>query len=337
MQRSRRQLSKAGLLAWISLAACAPAVTPIVAPAPLPPIEAPTVSITPGNDIERGPLPEPALAPRTLPSARQLFGHAVDSLIGQDAFRTATWGILVVDDFGDTVFAHNPQKLLIPASNMKVVTAATALAQLGGSYKFTSNFRDLTLQDTYPRDFGPNYSITWLRNKTLGEVIKVVMKESQNRLSEQLFKTIALEKTKSTLRDSSIAVISRQLSTWGIESDGFVIYDGSGYDRKNYLSAETLVKILNAMQDDTAFVNSFPIAGVDGTLIRRMKVSAAEGNATAKTGSLRNVRSLSGYVRTLSGRTLTFSFICNAFTVPGPSVTAVMDYAVQMLAEFMEY
>src|SRR5687767_14540399 len=61
----------------------------------------------------------------------------IDSAVAAPEFRSATWGILVVDpERGDTVVSYNPAKLFMPASNMKIITGAVALAQLGPDYRF---------------------------------------------------------------------------------------------------------------------------------------------------------------------------------------------------------
>lgn len=67
--------------------------------------------------------------------------RAADSLVNDPMFRTALWGILVVDpERGDTLYAHNANKLLIPASNQKILTGTVALHQLGPDFRFTTTF-----------------------------------------------------------------------------------------------------------------------------------------------------------------------------------------------------
>jgi D-alanyl-D-alanine carboxypeptidase/D-alanyl-D-alanine-endopeptidase (penicillin-binding protein 4) len=64
-----------------------------------------------------------------------------DSLIGDRMFRTANWGVLVVDPLsGDTLYSHNAGKLFMPASNEKLLTGAAALAQLGPDFRFVTRF-----------------------------------------------------------------------------------------------------------------------------------------------------------------------------------------------------
>ncbi len=79
------------------------------------------------------------------------------------------------------------------------------------------------------------------------------------------------------------------------------------------------------------YVQSLPVAGVDGTLASRMKGTPAEGVARAKTGFVTAARSLSGYVPTANGRLLLFSLLCNNWTAPQREVEAVQDAIVVRL------
>ena len=73
--------------------------------------------------------------PATGPSRR--FTSIADSLIDDPMFRSANWGVLVIDALsGDTLYSRNAGKLFMPASNQKLLTGATALAQLGADYTF---------------------------------------------------------------------------------------------------------------------------------------------------------------------------------------------------------
>jgi D-alanyl-D-alanine carboxypeptidase len=268
-------------------------------------------------------------------TSRSAVARSIDSLFDQPVFRTASWGALVLGPDGDTLYARNAAKLMTPASNMKVITGAVALAQLGPDFRFRDTAVALPLRDTVPRDFGPMYDTMMVRNATLREVLPKMLKPSQNRLAEQLFYTMALERTGVVSRDSAAAIERQQLTAWAIPSDGYIIRDGSGYERADFLSPETITRVLDVMRGDSSFAiwyDAFPIAGVDGTLVNRMRATLAERNVRAKTGSLGAVRALSGYVTTAGGAQLTFSIICNGFTTPSEVVTGTMDRAVTLLA-----
>jgi D-alanyl-D-alanine carboxypeptidase/D-alanyl-D-alanine-endopeptidase (penicillin-binding protein 4) len=65
----------------------------------------------------------------------------IDSLIGKPEFRTAEWAVLAVDPArADTLYMHNSASLMVPASNMKIITSSVALTQHGGDFRFTTVF-----------------------------------------------------------------------------------------------------------------------------------------------------------------------------------------------------
>ena len=82
--------------------------------------------------------PHPSVRPAPRPAIAE-FRRAVDSMVASPQFRSAQFGILVVDpDRGDTVYSHNAGKLFIPASNQKILTGATALHLLGPEYRWVT-------------------------------------------------------------------------------------------------------------------------------------------------------------------------------------------------------
>jgi D-alanyl-D-alanine carboxypeptidase/D-alanyl-D-alanine-endopeptidase (penicillin-binding protein 4) len=169
----------------------------------------------------------------------------------------------------------------------------------------------------------------------LREILPAFEKPSQNQIGEILLRTLGLERTGVGIPDSGRAVIERQLLEWGVAKDGFVVRDGSGLSRYNYLSPETVVRVLDVMRRDTVFqvfYGALPVAGIDGTLANRMKGTHAEANARAKTGFIAQARSLSGYVTSADGRLLLYSLLCNNWTVPVRAVERVQDNIVARLA-----
>ena len=168
-------------------------------------------------------------------------------------------------------------------------------------------------------------------------IIPALMKPSQNQIAEILLKTIGLERGGMGTADSARKIVGQQLLAWGVQPDGFVIRDGSGLSRHDLVSPETLVRVLDRIQQDTAFAvyyNAMPIAGVDGTLKDRMKGTPAEGNVHAKTGSISAARSLSGYVTTSDGERLIFSILANNWTTPSSAVTGIADQIAAALAAY---
>jgi D-alanyl-D-alanine carboxypeptidase/D-alanyl-D-alanine-endopeptidase (penicillin-binding protein 4) len=172
----------------------------------------------------------------------------------------------------------------------------------------------------------------------LREIATVLMKVSQNLYAETLVKALGASAGEVGTTAAGRRLMRKTLTAWGIPEDAYVISDGSGLSRSNYVSAEMITAILARMYRDPRhrdeFAATLPIAGKDGTIASRMRRTLAEGNATAKTGSIANVRSLSGYVRTKDGETLVFSIIANDFVIPAATVNWIADLAVEILATF---
>jgi D-alanyl-D-alanine carboxypeptidase/D-alanyl-D-alanine-endopeptidase (penicillin-binding protein 4) len=178
-------------------------------------------------------------------------------------------------------------------------------------------------------------TIARIASPPLRDIIRALLKPSQNQIAEILLRTLGLELTGIGSPDSGRRVVETQLAAWGADSAGYVVHDGSGLSRYDYLSPATLVRVLTTVERDSAFdsfYDALPIAGVDGTLAARMRSTAAAGNVHAKTGYEDRVRSLSGYVTTADGDRLVFSFLCNNWTVSVHDVEAVQDAIAEQLA-----
>ena len=195
--------------------------------------------------------------------------------------------------------------------------------------------RRIAVSNTVPRDTSaaPDTLFTFL-SPPLRDLVPAMEKPSLNQMAEAIFKVVGLE-----LRGEGTAAAARRavdttLLEWGASPDGFVVRDGSGLSRYNYLSPETLVRVLDRMRRDTIFEmwrTSLPAAGREGTLTNRMRGTPAEGVVNAKTGFVTGARSLSGYAPAGDGRLLIFSLICNNWTVPVREVESVQDAIVTHL------
>ncbi len=178
-------------------------------------------------------------------------------------------------------------------------------------------------------------SIATFRSAPLSEIAVRLMKVSQNLYAETLLMTMS--EGRPATATAGLAVVQAVLTRWGV-SEGLVLRDGSGLTRYDYVTSEALVKILTHVDRDQRlrepFEASLPIAGRDGTLANRMKGTAAEGNALGKTGSLSNVRSLSGFVTTSDQERMVFSIVANNFDSGADVVNKATDAIVVRLATF---
>ena len=151
----------------------------------------------------------------------------------------------------------------------------------------------------------------------LTEVVTEYNKNSVNIIGENLSKTMGAQfKGAPGSWEKGSLVISEFLNSTGIKN-GYNIVDGSGLSLLNRVSPETLTDVLGYAYRNKIisadFIDSLPIAGVDGTLKKRFRNSEIQGRVKAKTGYLKDVRALSGYVFTKSGDVLVFSILSNGF------------------------
>ena len=137
----------------------------------------------------------------------------------------------------------------------------------------------------------------------LAEVVRDINKFSNNVMAQQLFLTLAL-----TQRGAGTPELAREvLRQWalarlGTAADGLVVDNGSGLSREGRVSAQLLARLLQqawASPVMPELMSSLPVSGIDGTLKRSR---ATLGRAHLKTGSLRDVSGVAGYVLANSGR-----------------------------------
>ena len=170
----------------------------------------------------------------------------------------------------------------------------------------------------------------------LREVVALINKPSDNLITEITLKTLGKEVRGEGTTAVGVQVLREFLQSAGLEMGAVHIVDGSGLSRINGVSAENFVRLLEYMHRSPhaeAFRDSLPVYGVDGTLRNRLRGTPVQGNGYAKTGSLNRVSSLSGYLRTKSGRWLAFSIIMNAYNAAGSDARALQDKLVQILWE----
>ena len=173
------------------------------------------------------------------------------------------------------------------------------------------------------------------RSEPLSEVIADMLKPSDNQVAETVLRTLGREAGDGGSAEAGIEVVEETLAAWGIEPGAVSLADGSGLSGYNNLTPNAMVRLLRAMwrhPDFPIFEAAMPVAGVDGTLRRRLLGTPGESNVKAKTGSLSSVRALSGYLRDGAGETLIFSLILNGYDSPGDVAVALEDLLIEQLA-----
>jgi D-alanyl-D-alanine carboxypeptidase/D-alanyl-D-alanine-endopeptidase (penicillin-binding protein 4) len=163
------------------------------------------------------------------------------------------------------------------------------------------------------------------------------MKDSQNFYGEMVLKTIGRSAGSIGSTVSGRQAVRETLAKWDVPADAVVLYDGSGLSRYNYVSADAIVMILRRVWEDERlrgrFVSLLPVGGRDGTLETRMRETILNGRVQAKTGTIANVRSLSGFAETRSGEKLVFSMIANHFTASNAAIDGIVEKALVRLVD----
>ncbi|MCR5240398.1 MAG: D-alanyl-D-alanine carboxypeptidase/D-alanyl-D-alanine-endopeptidase [Prevotella sp.] len=163
-----------------------------------------------------------------------------------------------------------------------------------------------------PRD--KNLLLICSRSHALSEVLGPMMKESDNLYAESMFYQIAATVGK---RPATAAHARQQiksvLSKAGVSGVQYRIADGSGLSLYDYVTPELMIRLLRYayLRRDVmaALYPSLPVAGIDGTLEKRMTKGAAYGNVHAKTGTVSGISSLAGYCRAANQHLLAFCII----------------------------
>ena len=163
----------------------------------------------------------------------------------------------------------------------------------------------------------------------LAEIIRDINKYSNNTMAQQLFLSLGAQFRNDADGDDAKAaqrVVRQWLAKKGITAPHLVMENGSGLSRAERVSAREMAQMLQAAWKSpyaAEFISSMPIAGKDGTMRKRLKTTAMNGQAHIKTGTLNTVRAISGFSRDSNGNTWAVVAILND---PRPwGASAILD------------
>jgi serine-type D-Ala-D-Ala carboxypeptidase/endopeptidase (penicillin-binding protein 4) len=163
-------------------------------------------------------------------------------------------------------------------------------------------------------------------------LVRTMDRQSDNFYAEMLTKLVgALEADEGTT-SAGTKVIRKELRSRDVPMRGVVLSDGSGLSAYDRLTATAVARLLRSAFADSAisqvFVDSLPVAGVNGTLFDRMTSGPAYRNVYAKTGTTDSASALSGYVRSR----YVFSILMNGSPIPWWYARQAQDRFAQVLA-----
>jgi D-alanyl-D-alanine carboxypeptidase/D-alanyl-D-alanine-endopeptidase (penicillin-binding protein 4) len=169
-------------------------------------------------------------------------------------------------------------------------------------------------------------------SEPLSAIVRTMNRVSDNFISEMLLKELGASVARNGSTTAGARVVADELRVAGVPVAGVRIADGSGLSLLDRLTAQALVAILRAGIDDPeisgAFVTSLAVAGISGTLERRLERRPARGRVIAKTGTTRIASALAGFVR----QRYVFAIIQNGSPVPYWNARQAQDRFVTILA-----
>ncbi|MEK6323665.1 MAG: D-alanyl-D-alanine carboxypeptidase/D-alanyl-D-alanine-endopeptidase [Acidobacteriota bacterium] len=251
-------------------------------------------------------------------------------------------GRLPIDSSGynNPVAVHNPAGLFV--SLFKDALAGRGVVVTGRTRVIDWKYREVT-----PIDFAKLIELGSVESMPLGDIVRETLKPSQNLYAQLLLlqvgnrgrqggtvissldpnpaspaSVIANMNSQPVANDSrtdeeaGIELMQEFLLRAGVKKGDVLLEEGSGLSRRDVITPAATVALLSYMNSSRwaeVYRNALPVAGVDGTLQNRMKGTAAAGNVRAKTGTLRYVYTLSGYVTSAAGERLAFSTMLNNY------------------------
>ncbi|MFZ6864167.1 D-alanyl-D-alanine carboxypeptidase/D-alanyl-D-alanine endopeptidase [Undibacterium sp. Ji67W] len=146
------------------------------------------------------------------------------------------------------------------------------------------------------------------QSETLADTIRIVNKHSDNAMARSIYLSLGTE-SNPLLNTNSAQAADARIRAWlfrhGINDTGIVLENGSGLSRTEQISARQMAALLlDGARSNwyPEFASSLPVAGMDGTMRKRLKDSPAAQNARIKTGTLKDSVAIAGYVRDVNGQ-----------------------------------
>lgn len=178
----------------------------------------------------------------------------------------------------------------------------------------------ITVDGTPARGAAPSggAELAALESLPLGEIVEHLMRVSDNDAAEIMMRHVAIARGKPGSFEGGRAAIAETLTDWDAWTEGMVVHDGSGLSRETRITTNSLATLIRVITTDEPryrpVMTGMPVGGVDGSLRLRYVVdgtTAGRGQVRAKTGTLRQVHSLAGYVRSADGALIGFALVSN--------------------------
>lgn len=165
--------------------------------------------------------------------------------------------------------------------------------------------------------------------------LTVINKVSQNLHAELILRLLGKVHGADGGFAQGTRVVRQFLVNADVDDGDFFFYDGSGESIDDRIAPRALTQLLTYASRQSwgaAWRETFPVAGIDGTLAARFKNSPLKGRLWAKTGTLNEVNALSGYLTTATGKTLAFSILVNGHRPGSEAEVQAIDRIAEAIA-----
>lgn len=175
-------------------------------------------------------------------------------------------------------------------------------------------------------------------SEPLSTLLKHLLKKSDNLYTENLIKTLgSASGNRGSFRNGVIAMKSILNQKFRINFSNTELWDGSGQSRYNLVTPMHLAQVLYGMYHtpelSDVFQQALSIAGADGTLRYRLGTKELAGRIHAKTGSLKGISALTGYVYSRNGHPYVFAIMVNQIVGKNQNAKQVQNEICRLLAE----
>jgi len=290
----------------------------------------------------------PCQLARLQPDAELYFNNAAVTVSSNGTHHIEYYmpfGEKMVYVFGQLPLGDAGERLDIPALEPAAwfgVALKDALARHG--IKISGRVRQITWPQNLVLNTNRAVKLGEVLSPPLREIVRLYMKPSQNLENDMVLAHVG-ESTRTletpswwTSEKLGLGALHHFLTANGLPAGDLHFDEGSGLSNENLTSANSIIALLRFMATNRwaqDFENALPVAGMDGTLRRRMTNAPVAGKVRAKTGTLHWSNALSGYITTAAGEKLAFSLMLNRYDPPSDRKrTDELDAIAVMLASF---
>jgi D-alanyl-D-alanine carboxypeptidase/D-alanyl-D-alanine-endopeptidase (penicillin-binding protein 4) len=248
------------------------------------------------------------------------------------------WGTIPAEGLHTSVAVDDPAEFTADAFKLALLNRGIKV-----SGEPESRHRYLTGTSDFAEDREKPLKLTPINLRSISvpvaEDITIINKTSQNLHAELLLRLLGKTCASEGSFEQGVRVVRQFLIDAGVDSRQFLLYDGSGMSPLDKVTPQAFTRLLAYASRQPWGANwrdTFPIAGVDGTLDNRFKKSPLRGKIEAKTGTLpgtlNEVDVLSGYLTTATGRDVTFSILVNGRDPESDAEQQAIDRIAEAIA-----